>query len=301
MPELELRQLRQLAFEVSVLADRDFLADDQGVQVQVRPPATPEASTAPVTLTLTWELAAQTLAELAPDTSPTVLRQHLLRVITDVDTLATITAEELHKRARPYALPRHSPMHLGRLWVHHQVMGGALDVGLAFALPPHLPPESNADLTTDPDDMGHSELHLYSPFALQALGYDQQTWWPHAQRYLDVMGNTAATKLRTLRSSATRSSTTGRPQAVLRPSGDADVVTLLASRAYRLGLAEHDHSGLCAVAVPMRRRGWIDLSQLDPAFIPTAYELTEVAERGFPRPLLVTADEVVYRGQATVA
>jgi hypothetical protein len=43
----------------------------------------------------------------------------------------------------------------------------------------------------------------------------------------------------------------------------------------------------------MRRRGWLDLGRIDPAFAAAAAAATEAAERGFDRPLLVTADEVV--------
>ena len=46
------------------------------------------------------------------------------------------------------------------------------------------------------------------------------------------------------------------------------------------------------VAVPMRTRGWLDLSRVDPAFSAAAARLTDEAERGFARPLLVTRDEV---------
>ena len=47
-----------------------------------------------------------------------------------------------------------------------------------------------------------------------------------------------------------------------------------------------------AAAVPMRRRGWLDLTRIDPAFTAAAAAATAPAERGFSRPVLVTADEV---------
>jgi hypothetical protein len=42
----------------------------------------------------------------------------------------------------------------------------------------------------------------------------------------------------------------------------------------------------------MRSRGWLDLSRVDPAFSAAAARLTATEERGFSRPLLVTAEEV---------
>ena len=53
--------------------------------------------------------------------------------------------------------------------------------------------------------------------------------------------------------------------------------------------------GLRSAAVPMRRRGWLDLARIDPAFALAAAALTDPEERGFARPLLLTVDEVVHR------
>ena len=47
-----------------------------------------------------------------------------------------------------------------------------------------------------------------------------------------------------------------------------------------------------AAAVPMRRRGWLDLSRIDPAFTAAAAAATAPEERGFSRPVLITLDEV---------
>ena len=79
---------------------------------------------------------------------------------------------------------------------------------------------------------------------------------------------------------------------MLRPIGDCDVVTLLASRTFRTALCAQDGTGMRAAAVPMRRRGWLDLSRIDPAFTVAAAAATDELARGFSRPLLVTVDEV---------
>ena len=49
---------------------------------------------------------------------------------------------------------------------------------------------------------------------------------------------------------------------------------------------------MCTAIVPMRRRGWTRLALVDPAFGPAAAAATDPADRGFARPLLLTADEV---------
>ena len=79
---------------------------------------------------------------------------------------------------------------------------------------------------------------------------------------------------------------------MLRPIGDCDVATLLGSRTLRAALCAADGSGLRAAAVPMLRRGWLDLSRIDPAFTAAAAAATTPQERGFQRPLLLTVDEV---------
>jgi len=78
----------------------------------------------------------------------------------------------------------------------------------------------------------------------------------------------------------------------LRPLGDCDVVTLLGSTALRSAIASAA-GGMGAAVVPMRRRGWTRLALIDPAFGAAAAAATAPAERGFPRPVLLTADEVV--------
>lgn len=45
--------------------------------------------------------------------------------------------------------------------------------------------------------------------------------------------------------------------------------------------------------MPNRTRGWFDLARVDPAYVALAWRLTDEQERGLPRPLLVTRDEVV--------
>lgn len=170
--------------------------------------------------------------------------------------------DDLRERARPVGLPVDHPLHPGLDWVRHRVLGGALDLGFGFA-----------GVGRDPD-----EVVVVPQGALDAAGVDPMPWWPVARDYLERMGAVAAERL--------AASTT------LRPIGDCDVVTLLGAVSLRTALCAHDGTGMRAAAVPMRRRGWLDLTRIDPAFTAAAAAATADAERGFPRPLLLTTDEV---------
>jgi hypothetical protein len=145
------------------------------------------------------------------------------------------------------------------------VPGGALDLGLGLA---------------GLDRAHRDDVVPVTPGVLAAAGLDAATWWPRAMDYLERMGGLAAA----------RQVTEGaRP---LRPMGDCDVVTLLASAVLRAALVSKT-GGMRTVAAPMRTRGWTDLSRIDPAFVKAAAELTDPPQRGFSRALLVTAEEVV--------
>jgi hypothetical protein len=144
------------------------------------------------------------------------------------------------------------------------VLGDALDVGIGFVgLDPSRP-----DVVVVPPQR-----------LLEAAGVDPAPWWHTCVDYLHRMGRQAATRY--LRD----------PKAPLRPMGDCDVVTLLAAASLRRALIA-DCGGLRSAAVPMRVRGWLELTRIDPAYVLAAAALTEPEHRGFPRPLLITADEV---------
>ncbi len=170
----------------------------------------------------------------------------------------------LPQRVRPVGLPADHALHPGPDWVRQRVLGGALDLGLgAVGLDP-----------ADPDG-----VVLLPPPALRDAGLDAPAAWTTARALLERRGEVAAQLL----------ARDGRGR--LRPVGDCDVVTLLGAASLRRALAERA-GGLAAAVVPMRTRGWTDLTLIDPAFGPAAATATAPAERGFARPLLVTADEV---------
>jgi hypothetical protein len=175
---------------------------------------------------------------------------------------ADVHVDHLREQARPVGLPVDHPLHPGLDWVRHRVLGDALDLGFGFV-----------GVGSDPD-----EVVVIPQGALDAAGVDPSPWWPVARDYLERMGAVAAQRLAA--------------HPTLRPIGDCDVVTLLGSRTLRAALCAHDGTGLRAAAVPMLRRGWLDLTRIDPAFTAAAAAATSPHERGFSRPLLVTADEV---------
>lgn len=175
---------------------------------------------------------------------------------------ATVHVDHLREQARPVGLPVDHPLHPGLDWVRRRVLGGALDLGFGFAA-----------VGSDPD-----AVVVIPQGALDAAGIDPMPWWPVALDYLERMGALAAERLAA--------------NPVLRPIGDCDVATLLGSRTLREALCAADGTGMRAAAVPMLRRGWLDLSRIDPAFTTAAAAATTPEERGFSRPLLLTADEV---------
>ncbi len=177
---------------------------------------------------------------------------------------ADIGRDALVGRLRAVGLPVEHVLHPGPDWVQERVLGGALDLGLgALGLDP-----------TDPDG-----IVLLAQRALAAAGVDGGTAWLAAQVRLEELGALAAELL------------LGDPQGRLRPVGEYDVVTLLGARSLRRALADAA-GGMASAVVPMRRRGWTRLALIDPAFGPAAAAATSAEERGFQRPMLVTADEV---------
>jgi hypothetical protein len=148
--------------------------------------------------------------------------------------------------------------------VRRRVHGGALDLGLALR---------GIDDRGQPDREGVGVLLPGVLDGIDPIDADRAAW-----RYLDDMATLATERLRR------------DPSAVLRPLGDADVLTLLASDRFRAALV--GDLRMRTAAVPTRTRGWLDLGRLDPAFAVTAASLTEPSERGFDRPVLVTREEV---------
>jgi hypothetical protein len=208
-----------------------------------------------------WSECRRALAGFDPETTG---RRRLADWLRTRRWAADLTPEHLMQRLRPVGLPVDHVLHPGLDWVRERVLGDALDLGLgAVDLDP-----------ADPD-----RVVLLPATALDGTGLDQEDVWGRVSAMLDDLGSLAAERV--------KRDTRGQ----LRPLGDCDVVTLLGSRKLRIALAA-EAGGMAAVVVPMRRRGWTKLAMIDPAFGPAAAAATSEVDRGFPRPLLVTADEV---------
>jgi hypothetical protein len=249
----EVVALRRCVLAVAVLHDVDLVPDDEGVGLS-------SGRHVP------WSAVRLGLGGLSA-TDPAA-RAALAHWLLALRTIAWRSPEDLGSRARPVGLPRGHALHPGPSWTRERVPGGALELGLGFV-----------GVGSDPD-----RVEILPAGVLEAVIRDPALagiWWRDARAYLEQMGALAAERARR------------RPEETLRPMGDCDVVTLLGASLLRQALCGRERSGLCAAAVPNRTRGWIDLSRTDPAFALVAASLADAADRGFPRPLLLTRDEVV--------
>lgn len=258
--------LRRTALAVAVLHDVDLLPGDDGVVL-------PGAD-----LLVPWAECRAALGQSEPesDLARLRLRQHLQAR----SRAAGLSAAALAPLLVPAGLPVGHALHPGPGWVREHVLGGALDLGLAaVGLPDPSParrhPAARSARATDETP----SAVLLPPAVLADAGLDGEGVWPAVRARLEALGSGAAERLR------------ADARGLLRPHGPCDAVTLLGARALRRELAGPD--GLGAAVVPMRRRGWTRLALVDPAFGPAAAAATAPEDRGFDRPVLVTADEVV--------
>jgi hypothetical protein len=248
----EAPELRRCALAVAVLHDLDVLPAIDGIVLTGTP-----------AVEVPWTECRRALGGVEPETDEG--RHRLARWLLLRRWLADRPLEDLVERARPFGSAVESPLHPGLDWVRRRVLGDALDIGIGFV---GLDPR-------DPDRVLPVPHRL-----LESSGVDADGWWPTAVVYLERMGRLAAERL------------TRVPDAPLRPMGDCDVVTLLASLTLRAAIVAEAADGMRTVAVPMRSRGWLDLSRVDPAFSAAAARLTAPEDRGFSRPLLVTREEL---------
>ena len=181
------------------------------------------------------------------------------------EQVAGTPAPLLEASARVVGIAVDAGLHPGAGWVREHVPGGALDLGLGLL---GLDPQSPETVVPVAESV------------LRDAGLYGDGWWPTARERLDRMGELAAQRRQ--RGDA----------APIRPMGDADVVTLLGTRALRARLAAEQPDGLATAVVPLRNRGWAPATRVDPAFGPAAAAIADEAERGFSRPLLVTAEEL---------
>lgn len=255
MPTVDTPPLRQCVLAVSVLSDLDVTPSERGVQLP-----------GPAGATVDWTAIRDAVG--TDDPSGPVARRRvelLLRLHRLVTDLGSTAAERFRSAARVVALPPGHADHPGAGWVRERLRGNALDLGIGVH-----------GLLGEPDRTTPLPVSV-----LAALSGRPLDWWPDVREHAERMGALSATRL-------SRDGDT----ATIRPVGGCDVLALLSSRTLRRHLADSDGTGMRALAVPTRRRGWFDVRQVDPAFVRAAWSLTEDHERGLPVPLLITADDV---------
>lgn len=243
--------VRRCALAVSVLADLDIRPADDGIVLS----GLPEIFVSDDDL---W----RAIAGADPETGRA--RRRLTRWLTARRAVAVRSLDELAETIRPVGLPVGHELHPGDDWVRQRVLGGCLHLGVGF-------------VGLDASD--RDRVVVVPQSVLAATDVDPTPWWRGATEYLENMGALAISRWRRA------------PSAALRPMGDCDVVTLLASEVFRGALCA-DAGGMRAAAVPVRHRGWLELSRIDPAFVQAAAAIANDEERGFPRPVLLTVDEV---------
>lgn len=255
--ELRRAELRQAVLALQVLDDVDLTPRDDRVDLAAGG-------------SLTWaDVACAAGPWVAlPDHPVTRLRLRLATQV--VGVLALGGADPLLAACHAHGEPVGSAaLGWGNDWVRERVPGGVLALGLGVS-----------DLAGMPGPMPLPPL----PSLDDAVRARLDTRWREVRADLERLGGLVADRL-------DRDLAEGRP-AVLRPCGTADVVTLTGSARLREHLATGDGTGMRAVAVPVRHRGWFDLARIDPAFVRAAWAASNPVERAFERPLLVTADAV---------
>jgi hypothetical protein len=256
--------LRRCALGASLVYDIDAVPGDEGVLVG--------GDYGPI---LPW-------SALAPHAHPapesTDARYRVGRVLLAAKALDELLATGgwglLEARLRVLALPDGHLESPGSGWGRRQVHGGVLTCGIGVQ-----------GLLGNPDRTDPLPIAVTSIWGRRMQHLLDDAWSrciDHAER----MGELAVARI--AREGQARGVTSG----VLRPVGGCDVVTLLATSSLRRYLAASDGTGMRAVAVPMRDRGWFDLARIDPVFVGAAWMATEEPDRGLSRAVLVTADEV---------
>jgi hypothetical protein len=161
-------------------------------------------------------------------------------------------------------MPARHVTHPGREWIRERVPGGSLALGFGYR---------QADDPVKPLPPGVLE-------DAGIFGAAATNDWSRARAALEDAGLQAVDRDRRHRSGP------------LRPVGTTDVITLLGSQTLRRELASGEGDGMAALIVPLRVRGWRANSITDPAYGPAVAAAMSPEERGFERPILVTAEEL---------
>jgi len=258
-PEFSPVELRQGVLSVSVWGGVDLHPENGGVRVADRSGVCGRPGRL-----LSWAELSAVCGHRSPQ-SPAGRRRLgiLLRLEARLAGL-TDPGAWLRDHAVLLALPPGHVDHLGPRWSHWRLGGDALWLGLGI----HLADEETAVPVP--------------PGVLDAHEVAWQDCWPTAAAWVEQRAAVAAELVAGSR----------RDAGALRSVGGCDVLSLLIGAPLRETLARADGTGMRAVALPDRRRGWFDLTRVDPAYVALAWQLTDAPFRGLPRPVLVTRDVV---------
>ena len=255
--------LRRGVLAVSVLDDISLVPTADGIRLEA---GSGTSDTPPATVDVAWTELADAVDGVDPESDAGRWRlRDWLRFRALFAELGSAAAWRAEQAAVPMGLPVDHALHPGPGWAREHVLGGVLDLGIGV----------RGLIGGDPDHVA------VLPDALaRAIGLSTDGWWPALRARLEDMGELTVSRLN-------RDGI-----GLISPMGGCDAVTLIGARSLRRHLATADGTGLRAVAVPKRSRGWFDLARIDPAFVVAAAAATNDVERGFSRPLLVTCDEV---------
>ncbi|MFC3687407.1 hypothetical protein [Aquipuribacter hungaricus] len=248
-------ELRQAVLALAVLDDVDLVPGDDGVDLAAGG-------------RLTWPDVAAAVGAWAALPEHPVTRHRLLVATKVVGVVAVGGADELLGTCHAHGEPADTAtLGCGPAWVRERA--GDLVLGLGVSDLAGMPGPSPLPPLPSLDDVLAARLAAR---------------WVEVREDLERLGGLVVARLE-------RDAQEQRPL-VLRPTGTADVVTLLGSRRLRTALADGDGTGMRGVAVPVRERGWFDLARIDPAFVGAAWAASEPMDRAFGSPLLVTTDAV---------
>lgn len=255
--------VRRCALAASLVHDIEAVCGDEGVRVG--------GDHGPV---LPWEALAP---HAMPDPESKAARERMARILSAAAAMDDLLAEGgwslLETRLRLVALPAAHVEHPGPAWSRGRVHGGVLELGLGVQ-------GLLGDL-----DRTNPLPRVVADIWGRRMGRVLDDAWPRCLAHAERMGELAIARL-------AREEHPRHGSGVLHPVGGCDVLTLLATASLRRYLANGDGTGMRAVAVPIRDRGWFDLARIDPAFVAAAWMATDEPDRGLSRAALVTADEV---------
>ncbi len=222
---------------------------------------------------LTWEDIATALGDWAKHPAHPVSRARLATLITAARLVAAGGPAALARSMQVHVEPAASVLNPGSAWPVERVGAGPLVAG--WGLVGVAGTELTRPLPLSPSIRA----------AIRAAIVAGDLQWSSRRADVDRLTDLLTERL-------AQDVAAGRT-VVLRPQRRTDVPTLLLSRGLRSWLAARDGSGMAAVAVPTRSRGWSDLRRIDPGFVRAAWSATEPLDRGFEAALLVTADDAV--------